>query len=57
MHSRSFSRHVLDTDLKHGIGQKQSVTDIVEDFGTWTADSIELKYFLGGLCFSSPTFP
>lgn len=57
LHSRSFTTHIQDTDLKHGIGKKQSVTDIVEDFGTWTADSIELKDFLWGLCFSGPTLP
>lgn len=44
-------------DLKHRIGEKQSVPDIVQESGTWTAHSVELKDFLGSLCLSGPALP
>lgn len=57
LHSRIFGTHIHVTDLKHWIGEKQPVPDIVQEFGTWTADSIELQDFLGGLGFAGPALP
>lgn len=45
------------TDFKHWVGEEQSVTNIVQESGTWTADGIELKDFLGGLSLAGTTLP
>lgn len=43
------------TDLKHWVGKEEPVSDIVQDFGTWTADSVELQNLLGGLSLARAT--
>lgn len=41
------------TDLQHRIGEQQSVSNVVQDSGTWAADGVELKDLLGGLGLTS----
>lgn len=43
--------------LEHRVGQQQSVSDIVQQFGTGAADSVELQDLLGGLRLSCSTLP
>ncbi len=54
---KSFGTHVRATDLKHWIGEKQPVPDVIQEFCAWTADSVELQDFLGGLSLAGPTLP
>lgn len=57
LHSRSIGTHIHPTDLKHWVGEKQSVPDVVQEFSTRTADSVELQDFLGGLCLAGSALP
>lgn len=55
--SRRVGANIHATDLKHWVGEKQPVPDVVQEFGTWTADGIELQDFLGGLGLAGAALP
>lgn len=45
------------TDLKHWVGEKKPVPDVVQEFGTWAADGVELQDFLGGFGLAGSALP
>lgn len=45
------------TDLKHRVGEKQPVPDVVQEFGARAADGVELQDFLGGLGLAGSALP